>query len=89
MKKFKIPATKRNLKFKIFTHIDCYRIKNLKEILTLDFLEMISNPKNIIAIEWAERISDILPKNTIWIKFVIDNQNRRKITLLIKPTKVK
>ncbi|MEK7149664.1 MAG: tRNA (adenosine(37)-N6)-threonylcarbamoyltransferase complex ATPase subunit type 1 TsaE [Patescibacteria group bacterium] len=50
-------------------HIDCYRIRNAKEISELGFKEIISDPKNIILIEWPERISKILPKQKIQINF--------------------
>jgi len=63
-------------------HIDCYRIKGPKDILALDFKEIISNPKNIIMIEWAEKIRRILPKGTIWIKFKILDEKKREIKLL-------
>lgn len=66
--------------FANFYHIDCYRAQNSKEILDLGFKEIISNPKNIVAIEWAERIKKILPKNTIWIKFEFIDEKTRKIT---------
>jgi tRNA threonylcarbamoyladenosine biosynthesis protein TsaE len=69
-------------KHKNFYHIDCYRIKNPKDILDLDFLEIVSNPKNIIIIEWAERVKKILPKDTIWIKFKIISPKQREIKLL-------
>lgn len=62
-------------------HLDCYRIKDYKDILALDFQEIISNFKNIILIEWAERIKKILPKDTIWIKFKIIDKNKRRITI--------
>jgi len=63
-------------------HIDCYRIKNYKDILVLDFQEIVFNPKNIIMIEWAERVRKILPKDTIWIKFDIVGKMSRKIKIL-------
>jgi tRNA threonylcarbamoyladenosine biosynthesis protein TsaE len=44
-------------------HYDCYRIKSAKEISDLNWKEIIADPKNIILIEWPERISKILPKN--------------------------
>lgn len=62
-------------------HIDCYRIKDYKDILALDFQEIISNPKNIIMIEWAEKIRKILPQDTIWIKFDINGKTARKIKI--------
>lgn len=52
--------------YKIF-HFDCYRIKSAKEILDLNWKEIITppagGPKNIILIEWPERILKIIPKN--------------------------
>ena len=64
-------------------HIDCYRIKAAKEILDLNWKEMISNPKNIILIEWPERISKIIPKNSIKIKFEYGKKETER-TLQIK-----
>jgi len=69
-------------KYRNLYHIDCYRIKNTKDILELDFKEIISNPLYIIMIEWAERIRKILPKDTVWIKFTITGKTSRKIKLL-------
>jgi len=66
-------------RFDNFYHIDCYRIKNEKDILELGFAEIISNPKNIVAIEWPERIKKILPKNSIKIDFKFVGKNKREI----------
>jgi len=75
LKRFKV----QDGRFKDFYHIDCYRIKKSKEILDLGFKEIISNPKNIVALEWADRIRKILPKNSIILKFEFIGQNKRKI----------
>lgn len=77
IKKFNV----KKLKFKNFYHIDCYRIHNTREILSLGFKEIIENPYNIVAIEWAERIKKIIPKNTVWIIFEILDKNERKIKI--------
>lgn len=69
-------------KYKNLYHIDCYRIKNAKDIVELDFKEIISNPLHIIMIEWAEKIKSILPKDAIRIKFKIISKNGRKIEIL-------
>jgi tRNA threonylcarbamoyladenosine biosynthesis protein TsaE len=66
-------------KYKNLYHIDCYRIRDAKDILALDFKEIISIPQNIVLIEWAEKIKKILPKNAIWLKFKIINEKQRKI----------
>jgi tRNA threonylcarbamoyladenosine biosynthesis protein TsaE len=66
-------------RFKNFYHFDCYRLKNEKEILELGWKEIISNPQNIIAIEWPERVKKVLPKNTIIIEFKFVDKNQREI----------
>jgi len=62
-------------------HIDCYRLSKPKELLDLDFKEIVSDPKNIVLIEWAEKIRKILPKNIIWIKFEIISPRERRIII--------
>jgi tRNA threonylcarbamoyladenosine biosynthesis protein TsaE len=76
MKKFKIPGNK---KFKNFYHLDCYRIKNQKEIPDFGLKEIFFNNQNIVAIEWAERINAILPAKKILLKFKFLNKKNRKI----------
>jgi len=68
-------------KRKYFFHIDCYRVEKSKELFVLGFKEIIFNPKNIVAIEWADRISKILPKNSIILKFEFIAQNKRKVKI--------
>ena len=58
-----------NSKFRCFYHFDVYRINSEKEILNLGWEEIISNPKNIVLVEWADKIEKILPKNSIKINF--------------------
>ena len=64
-----------------FYHIDCYRIKNPKEMLALGFKKIIANPKNIIAVEWADRIRKIMPVNTIWVEFELLSEKKRRIVV--------
>jgi len=80
LKRFKI----KGLRFKCFYHIDCYRIEKPKKILDLGFKEIISNPQNIVAIEWAERIRKMLPLGTIILKFEFIDQKTRKIAVGFK-----
>jgi tRNA threonylcarbamoyladenosine biosynthesis protein TsaE len=77
LKKFRI----KHSSFKFFYHIDCYRIKKPKEILDLGFKKIIADPKNIIAVEWSDRIKKLLPPNTIFISFEFYNKNKRKIKI--------
>ncbi|OGY64104.1 MAG: hypothetical protein A3I89_03930 [Candidatus Harrisonbacteria bacterium RIFCSPLOWO2_02_FULL_41_11] len=60
-------------------HFDLYRIHKPKEILNLGFKKIISDPRNIILIEWPERIKKLLPKNTIWIYFEHGKNDKERI----------
>jgi tRNA threonylcarbamoyladenosine biosynthesis protein TsaE len=77
LKHFKIESSE----FEDFYHIDCYRINKPEDILDLGLKEIILNPKNIIAIEWPERIFKILPESAIFIKFKFIDENKREINL--------
>jgi tRNA threonylcarbamoyladenosine biosynthesis protein TsaE len=68
-------------RFKNFYHIDCYRLKDEKDILELGWKEIISNPKNIVAVEWPEKIQKVLPQNTIFINFKFIDEKTREIRL--------
>ncbi len=88
MKKFQIPpyqskhgTGQANPELQSFYHIDCYRIQESKEILDLGFKKMISDPLGIVAIEWADRIKKVLPKDAIWIKFRFIGKNKREILI--------
>ena len=61
-------------------HIDAYRIGS-KDILDLGWEEIIHDKKNIVIIEWAERIKSIIPKGAIWLKFQHEKGDQRKITV--------
>lgn len=55
--------------FRHLVHIDCYRIDSPGELDHLGFKHLLKDKDAIIVIEWAERIKNILPKDTLWIKF--------------------
>ena len=74
-RKMKIPLKRH------FFHFDCYRIKNEKDLLGLGFKDIIKNEKNIIAIEWPEKIKKILPKDHVVIDFFFIDEKKRKISI--------
>ncbi len=70
----------RDLRQRWFYHFDCYRLEDsgpasaegygaAREILELGFREIISNPQNIVAIEWPEKIKKVMPKKIVKITF--------------------
>jgi tRNA threonylcarbamoyladenosine biosynthesis protein TsaE len=78
LKRFSIKNEKN---YNNFYHIDCYRIQNPKEMFILGFKEILSNPKNIIAIEWSKNIESVLHKKFISLQFDLFKKEERKITL--------
>ena len=54
-------------------HIDSYRIENNKQVVQLGLDELIDEP-NYFFIEWAEKLSFILPKDVIWV-YIRKNEN--------------
>ena len=62
--------------------MDAYRIEALDELRPLGLEEMLMTPGNLVCIEWAERITAVLPKDTIYLTIrTIDAETRRLILL--------
>lgn len=84
IKEYKIKNSKfkaQNLKHKIkkIYHMDCYRIKDLKELKLLGIEEMLQDKESLVLIEWADKISSALPADILPIYFNHDKNNRRII----------
>jgi len=82
--KFKIQKSKvrnESQKSKFLYHIDLYRINDEEDIGGLGIDEIIKSKKNIVVIEWAEKIKNFLPKNRWDITFEHLKDNQRRITI--------
>lgn len=62
---------------KIFYHIDLYRLEHIRDLKTLGLDEVLSNPNNIVLIEWAEKARSLLPKNAK--KISIEKEDGKRI----------
>jgi len=78
MKHFKIL---KNKNYQNFYHIDCYRLNSDQDAQELGLKEILKDNKNIVAIEWPERIKDILPQNITTIEFEVVSENKRQLTI--------
>ena len=63
-------------------HIDAYRLSGGNELLHLGWDEIAKNPKNIIFIEWPERVSEILPDDIKKIHFTFVDEKTRVIEII-------
>tara|TARA_Y100000310_G_scaffold340409_1_gene436103 strand:+ start:5801 stop:6244 length:444 start_codon:yes stop_codon:yes gene_type:complete len=73
VKKYEI----RNTRY--FYHIDCYRLKAPKELLQLDWKEIVADPKNIVLVEWADRVRRVVPNDALWISFSHRGTEKRTV----------
>lgn len=77
LREYPIPRTKKKL-----VHLDCYRLAGQKDLATIDFADFLSDPQNIMVVEWADKIKKSLPKkNILWLKFRHKEKNQRRISV--------
>lgn len=63
--------------FKNLIHVDAYRIEKESELLHLGWQEMVSEPENLIFIEWPENVPNLIPQEAKRINFKhVDEQTR-------------
>ncbi|OHA64392.1 MAG: tRNA (adenosine(37)-N6)-threonylcarbamoyltransferase complex ATPase subunit type 1 TsaE [Candidatus Wildermuthbacteria bacterium RIFCSPHIGHO2_01_FULL_48_25] len=55
--------------YKLFYHIDCYRLKSPKELLELHWKDIVKNPRAIALVEWGNRVQHLLPRDAFHIRF--------------------
>jgi len=68
--------------FQNFFHIDTYRIEKESDFSNLGFSEIIMNPENIIAIEWPEKIANLIPSDSFVVSFEHgENESERIINV--------
>ena len=60
-----------------FHHLDAYRLDNPKEAEELDLqINLDSGP---LVVEWADKISEALPKDHLWVSLRIVDENQRDL----------
>ncbi len=67
--------------FKVLIHVDAYRLKSSDELRRLRFDELLVGPTNLILVEWADKVADILLKDHKQIHFEFVDDTTRKISL--------
>lgn len=81
LKKYAINNPDFSKTFSFFIHIDAYRLKGGSELNVIGWQEFISDPKNLIFIEWPELVMDVMPANTKYVDFKHIDETTREITL--------
>ncbi len=60
-------------------HMDMYRIEDVKELKNLGFEELVKDPKNLLIIEWPEKVADAIPPNSKQISFQFVDETTRRV----------
>ena len=65
---------------KNLVHYDFYRLPD-PGLMSEDLSESIDNPNNIVIIEWADSVANLLPENHIKITISNNEDDTREVTL--------
>lgn len=67
--------------FERLVHIDAYRFESEDEAVPLRLEELITNPKNLVCIEWPEQIISLIPDSAVWLKIESKDNEVRIVTV--------
>ena len=71
-----------------FYHLDLYRLDSINDAKSIGLEEILNDKKAIIAIEWPEKILEMLPKDRLEINFSYLNDKQRQIEIKSWLTKI-
>ncbi len=63
-----------------FVHIDAYRCESIDDIKSVGIEDYLGRDDVVMVVEWAEKITEILPAYTINIDFKFVDENTREIS---------
>lgn len=65
-------------------HADFYRLEKPEELIAIGWEEYLETPGVIIA-EWADKFPDLMPENTAWLVFRIEQDGSRVVATGVRP----
>ncbi len=66
-------------KFSHLIHIDAYRLESSAELKHIGWDIIMSYGSDLVVIEWADKIEDMLPEDTKRIYFKVTGENTREL----------
>lgn len=79
MKIYEIDSKVGPLLWKRLVHIDAYRLERPEEVGALNFESVVTDPHNLVLIEWADNIEKAMPLNWKRIDFETMGESERNI----------
>ncbi len=77
---FEHQAGERNLPL---FHFDTYRLQEVYEWYDAGFMEYL-DAGGVCVIEWADRITEVLPERTIWLNILLDEEIENRRTYILE-----
>jgi tRNA threonylcarbamoyladenosine biosynthesis protein TsaE len=71
----------KNIDLSRLYHIDCYRLTKTDALIDIGLKDILRDSKNIVLIEWGEKLKKLLPQNVIRIKFKHLKNDQREIVV--------
>lgn len=71
----------RDDRFKNLIHIDAYRLAGGQDLKALGWNEWIADPKNVVVVEWPEKVADLITEDAIKIKITWVSEMNRLLTI--------
>lgn len=75
IKTYQIKDNKKN--DRVFCHVDAYRLNSYQELLEIGIEEYLNDDNTIVLIEWADKVEELLPKNTQIIRIEHKEETKR------------
>ncbi len=60
-------------------HVDAYRLNDSQELNDIGLEEYLNKKNTIVVIEWADKVKDLLPVDSVMIEFKEETENKRVI----------
>ncbi|MCW9054919.1 MAG: tRNA (adenosine(37)-N6)-threonylcarbamoyltransferase complex ATPase subunit type 1 TsaE [Candidatus Pacebacteria bacterium] len=76
---YRLDPKKTTQHFARLIHIDAYRLENSHELMELGWEDIVRDPENLIVIEWAGKVEDILPESAQKIDLKVVTEEVRTI----------
>lgn len=70
-------------KEQVLFHADCYRLHDEEEAIQAGIEDMLQQANASCIIEWPERIRGVLPVSTLWVDFMLLDEEQRQLSYKI------
>ena len=62
-------------------HLDAYRVGGADDFEAIGFSELLDQPNAVVVVEWAERVSSLLPPEQVDVRIEPVGEGRRRIEI--------